>query len=349
MVALLNDNSHLRKNILTGEWVLVSPHRSKRPWLGAVEKGGAHVLCEYDENCYLCPTNTRSSGIKNPDYKSAFAFDNDFSALLQIENESSINENDLLVAKSENGVCKVICFSPHHDLTLSTMEIENIVDVVKLWKQETLELGIRDDITNIQIFENKGAIMGCSNPHPHCQIWATKSLTNEVAKEIESQKSYYESHNNSCLLCDYLQLEIKKDERTVLENEHFVVMIPYWAYWPFELLLLSKRHMASFLDLTIKEERALADILNKISIKYDNLFECSFPYAMGFHQRPFDGLAYDEFHFHAHFYPPLLRSSSVKKFMAGFELLGTLQRDITPEIAAERLKGLDKELWSNCL
>ena len=324
---------------------MVSPHRSKRPWLGAVEKGGAPALCEYDENCYLCPTNARSGGIKNPDYKSAFVFDNDFSALVQTETENSVNEDDLLIAKTENGVCKVICFSPRHDLTLSTMKVENIVDVVKLWKQETLGLSKRDDITNIQIFENKGAIMGCSNPHPHCQIWATKSLTNEAEKEIKSQRSYYESNNNSCLLCDYLRLEVKKDERVVLENEHFVVMVPYWAYWPFELLLLPKRHIASFLDFSEEEERALADILNKISIKYDNLFECSFPYAMGFHQRPFDGLVYDEFHFHAHFYPPLLRSSSVKKFMAGFELLGTLQRDITPESAASRLKELNKELY----
>ena len=344
MSSFLEEKSHLRKNILTDEWVLVSPHRAKRPWLGAEESENKDDKPKYDSSCYLCPGNKRAEGAINPNYSGVYTFENDFPALLSDDIHKEINEDDLLIVKSESGVCRVICFSPRHDLTISMMKMDNILEVVNAWIHETKSLSVQDDITCIQIFENKGEVMGCSNPHPHGQIWATRSLTNEIIKELRAQKRYSEEKKRSCLLCDYLSLEKEKDDRIVAENDNFIVVVPFWACWPFELLLMPKEHLGSFLDFTPELSLDLADIFHQVTVKYDNLFKCNFPYSMGFHQRPFDGENHDEFHLHAHFYPPLLRSSTVKKFMVGFEMLGTPQRDITPENAAERLRDLPTTL-----
>ena len=249
----------------------------------------------------------------------------------------AINENGLIVAEPERGLCKVVCFSPRHDLTLARMSVDEIEPVVKVWTEEYRALGALEAIRWVQIFENRGAMMGASNPHPHCQIWATESLPNEAVKELASQRAYREERGG-CLLCDYLALELDAKARIVCENECFVALTPFWAVWPFETLALPRRHFGAMDEMSGAEARGLADILRRLTIRYDNLFEISFPYSMGFHQSPTDGVAHPEQHFHAHFYPPLLRSASVRKFMVGFEMLGTPQRDITPESAAARLR-----------
>ncbi|HYA81456.1 MAG TPA: galactose-1-phosphate uridylyltransferase, partial [Methylocystis sp.] len=240
---------------------------------------------------------------------------------------------------SESGRCRVICFSPDHDLTLSRMTADEIARVVETWASEYKSLSVLEDISYVQIFENRGEAMGASNPHPHGQIWATQSLPNEIAKETWTQRDYM-ARKGSCLLCDYVALEERSGERVVCANERFVVLVPFWAIWPFETLVLPRRHLASFEDFDAEDSRALADILKRLTRRYDNLFEAPFPYSMGFHQKPTDGGAHEAWHFHAHFYPPLLRSASVRKFMVGFELLGSPQRDLTPEAAAERLRSL---------
>jgi UDPglucose--hexose-1-phosphate uridylyltransferase len=329
--------SHRRFNPLTREWVLVSPHRTQRPWQGQTERAAWPAEHAYDPDCYLCPGNTRANGETNPPYPATLVFTNDFPAL-QIEADASgIDKQGLIVAEPERGLCKVVCFSPRHDLTLARMSVEEIEPVVKVWTDEYRALGALDAISWVQIFENRGAAMGASNPHPHCQIWATESLPNEAVKELASQRAYLAEHGR-CLLCDYLALELEGGERLVCENEHFVALTPFWAVWPFETLVLARRHIGAMDEMRPAEARALADILRQVTIRYDNLFEISFPYSMGFHQSPTDGEAHPEWHFHAHFYPPLLRSASVRKFMVGFELLGSPQRDITPEDAARRLR-----------
>ena len=333
----LNEHPHRRYNPLTDEWVLVSPHRTKRPWVGQVEKSIQDERPEYDPECYLCPGNQRAGGARNPDYSGTFVFENDFAALLPEETSGHQDTRSLLVARSERGLCRVICFSPHHDLTLAEMEQQDVRLVVDTWVEQYRDLGEMPFVQYVQIFENKGAAMGCSNPHPHGQIWASQSLPNEPRKEERAQESYTRSHR-TCLLCDYLTLEENESVRIVCSNAHFVALVPFWAVWPFETMLISKRHTASLEMLNEGERDGLADIIRRLTIRYDNLFETSFPYSMGFHQQPTDGNEHSEWHLHAHFYPPLLRSATVKKFMVGYEMLATPQRDITPEEGADRLR-----------
>lgn len=338
---------HRRRNPLTGQWVQVSPHRTQRPWQGKQEDTAPHSRAPYDPGCYLCPGNERAGGEKkNPEYTSTFVFDNDFSALLPDSDHIEHNEKDLLVAHTERGICRVICFSPRHDLTLPEMSQEDVRKVVDLWTEQYEELGAIPWVNYVQIFENKGAIMGCSNPHPHGQIWAQETIPEEPAKELIQQRKYYESHGRT-LLGDYLELELQKQERVIMENEHFVVVIPYWAFWPYETMVISRRPFARFSDMTEEEKEALADMIRKITIRYDNLFETSFPYSAGFHPAPTDGLAHEEWHFHMHFYPPLLRSATVKKFSVGYEMLANSQRDITAEYATKILKDLSDEHYLN--
>jgi UDPglucose--hexose-1-phosphate uridylyltransferase len=337
--ALLCDTSHRRLNPLTGEWVLVSPHREKRPWLGQTEPPALAPAPQYDADCYLCPGNARADGAQNPDYLGAFAFDNDFPALLPAAPALDLNDAGLIVAQGETGVCRVICYSPRHDLTFARMSVEEIAHVVDMWRDEFRRLAARDDISYVQIFENRGATMGASNPHPHGQIWATRSLPNEISKETQRQADY-SAARRSCLLCDYLALEEAAGERIVFANAHFVALVPFWAVWPFETLVLPRRHIGAIDEFSHEETVGFAEILQRLAIAYDNLFETAFPYSMGFHQRPVDGAPHVEWHFHAHFYPPLLRSAQVRKFMVGFEMLGGPQRDLTAESAAERLRAL---------
>jgi len=331
-----NDHSHRRLNILTGEWVQVSPHRSKRPWQGQVEKLSIDRRPAYDEKCYLCPTNERIGGELNPDYKNVYAFTNDFAAL-QYDIPSGGSEVGLLQSKSERGVCKVLCFSPRHDLTIPEMESDQIKLVVDLWVEQCKEIGDLDFINHIQIFENKGAVMGCSNPHPHGQIWAQESVPVEPAKKQTKQLEYFEKSGNNLLL-DYLFQELNQQERIIFENEHMVVLVPFWAVWPYEAMIVPKRKMARIVEMTKEERFALAEAYRYLTIKYDNLFETSFPYSAGIHQAPYDGQLHEEWQWHMTFYPPLLRSATVKKFMVGYEMLGNPQRDITPEFAADRIK-----------
>jgi UDPglucose--hexose-1-phosphate uridylyltransferase len=330
---------HRRLNPLTREWVLVSPHRTQRPWQGRVEKTASDGQPQYDRTCYLCPGNERARGARNPKYEHTFVFDNDYAALLPDVPEIAADEADLLVGRSERGLCRVVCFSPRHDLTIPRMSIAETERVIQVWTAQFRQLEETGWVRHVEIFENRGALMGASNPHPHCQIWANASLPNIPAKELAAQTEYYEK-KSSCLLCDYLQLELKRRERVVCENEAFVVLVPYWAVWPFEALLLSRRHFAAMDEFSARESQLLAEMLRSITIRYDNLFETSFPYSMGFHQRPTDAQTHPEWHFHAHYLPPLLRSATIQKFMVGYELLGSPQRDITPESAAERLREL---------
>jgi UDPglucose--hexose-1-phosphate uridylyltransferase len=337
----LFESPHRRFNPLTREWVLVSPHRTKRPWRGKIENPPAPVEAAYDPECYLCPRNARAGGVRNPNYSSTFVFDNDFAGLLPDVVLNDITNDGLLVAESERGICRVMCFNERHDLTLAVMTESQISEVVDAWVEQYRELADIPWINHVQIFENRGEIMGASNPHPHCQIWATANLPNQAVKEQLSQFEYLEKHG-SCLLCSYLELELKCRERIVCRNENFAVVVPFWATWPFEVMLLSNRHLGAMEDLTSQEKHSLAEILRRLSIRYDNLFQIPFPYTMGFHQRPTDGRAHREWHFHAHYYPPLLRSATIPKFMVGYEMLGTPQRDLTPEVAAERLRALSE-------
>jgi UDPglucose--hexose-1-phosphate uridylyltransferase len=328
---------HRRLNPLTGEWVLVSPHRTDRPWQGQVERTPEPAQTAYDPLCYLCPGNARAGGARNPAYTSTFVFDNDYAALKPDIAAHERDEGGLLVARSERGICRVVCFLPRHDLTVARMDAPDLVRVVDAWCAQAEELAAVDWIRYVQIFENRGEMMGASNPHPHCQIWATERIPNEIVKEAGSQAAYHGVHG-SCLLCDYLAAEMRAGERVVLSNGEFAAVVPYWAVWPFEILLASRRHFAAMQDLSAAERAALADILKRIATRYDNLFQVSFPYSMGFHPRPDDNEPHPGWHFHAHYYPPLLRSATVRKFMVGFELLAMPQRDITPESAAARLR-----------
>jgi UDPglucose--hexose-1-phosphate uridylyltransferase len=337
---------HRRFNPLTREWVLVSPHRTQRPWLGKVEKLPPQDQPVYDPNCYLCPGNSRAAGCHNPKYKSTFVFDNDFPALLPDTPEESLDESGLMISRAERGICRVVCFSPRHNLTVPRMTPPELRQVVDVWTAQHQSLGEIPWVRHVQIFENHGALMGASNPHPHCQIWANATIPNLPAKEQVSLLEYHES-KKSCLLCDYAQLELKLQERIVCENDAFVALVPYWAVWPFETLLLSQRHLGAMKELSQVERDLLADILRRITIRYDNLFEVSFPYSMGFHESLTDGQTHPEAHFHAHYFPPLLRSATVQKFMVGYEMLGTPQRDITPESAAGRLRDVGEIHYLN--
>lgn len=335
----LSIEPHRRFNPLTREWLLVSPQRTQRPWGGQTEAAGAPVALAYDPRCYLCPGNQRAGGVCNPSYTSTFVFTNDFAALKPDVQPAREDESGrgLLLLESEAGTCKVVCFSPRHDLTLARMTVPEIVSVVNVWAEEHAELGSLPYINYVQIFENRGEIMGCSNPHPHGQIWANQTIPNEPSKEQESQLAYTEKYG-ACLLCDYLQLETKAATRMVVENTHFAALVPFWAVWPFEVLLVSKWHTGDVGSLNSLMREGLADIFKQLTTRYDNLFEVSFPYSMGFHQAPTDGEAHPEWHLHAHFYPPLLRSATIRKFMVGYEMLASPQRDIAPEAAATALR-----------
>ncbi len=333
----LSEHPHRRYNPLTGEWVLVSPHRTRRPWQGQVEKAAPEHTPAYDPKCYLCPGNERAGGLRNPQYDATFVFDNDFAALLPETPRECMSDRDLLVARGEPGICRVLCFSPRHDLTLANMRRDEIRKIVDAWAEQCDDLGARPFINYVQVFENRGAMMGASNPHPHGQIWATAALPDEPDKEQFHMRAYREAHS-TCLLCDYADLEGRRGERVVLENDMFTALVPFWAVWPFEMLVISRRHVGGLPSLGGGERDGLADILQSLTAAYDRLFNAPFPYTMGFHQTPTDGYEHPEWHFHAHFYPPLLRSATVRKFMVGFEMLGTPQRDITPEAAAERLR-----------
>jgi UDPglucose--hexose-1-phosphate uridylyltransferase len=335
----LKEHSHTRKNILTGDWILVSPHRMKRPWQGKVEELPNDDRPSYEPTCNLCPGNKRSDETINPAYENPYVFTNDFSALLMDAAQGEVNINDLLVAKSEAGICRVICFSPNHSLTLPIMSELDIIKVVDLWQKEFADLSSNTSIKYIQIFENKGEMMGCSNPHPHGQIWASSSIPLELAKETNEQKKYYEKHKTS-LLSNYLKLELELQERIIIENEHFVALVPFWAVWPFETIIISKRLINNIVQFTEEEKKHFALILKDLTTKYDNLFNISFPYSAGMHQAPVNDGPHEEWHWHMHFYPPLLRNATVKKFMVGYEMLANPQRDITPEAAANMLKNL---------
>lgn len=336
---------HRRYNPLTREWILVSPHRMERPWLGAVERVPEATRPPYDPDCYLCPNNVRASGERNPAYETTFVFDNDFAALLpraEGVGAAAKRQRALLISHPERGICRVVCFSPRHDLSLAELEPAQIRRVVDTWVQQYYELGNLPFINYVQIFENKGEMMGASNPHPHGQIWANESLPTEVNKEHSAQNDHLLG-TEECLLCSYLAMERAEEVRIVLENDYFVVLVPFWALWPFETLLLSRRHIPSLVHLHQAERNALADILKRLTTRYDNLFQVSFPYSMGFHQQPTDGLEHPAWHLHAHFYPPLLRSATVRKFMVGYEMLAQPQRDLTAEAAAARLRELPDE------
>ncbi|MEZ4699182.1 MAG: UDP-glucose--hexose-1-phosphate uridylyltransferase [Rhodothermales bacterium] len=336
----LFDGVHRRRNALTGEWVLVSPHRGKRPWQGQVEEVPADERPTYDPGCYLCPGNTRAGGETNPRYGDTFVFENDFAAL-QPGTPAWASDDPLLRAESESGRCRVICFSPRHDLTLPELDVADIRRVVEVWVDEYTRLGADPDIGYVQIFENKGAMMGCSNPHPHGQIWAERRVPVEPAKESVQQLQHFSAHG-STLLGDYLATERRLGDRLVCENEHFTVLVPYWAFWPFETLVVARRPVPDLARLTADERAALADILKRLTTRYDNLFRVSFPYSAGIHQAPTDGRPHPEWHLHLHFYPPLLRSATVKKFMVGYEMLGNPQRDILPEASAEHLRAMSE-------
>ena len=333
----LGKTAHRRWNPLLREWVLVSPQRNQRPWQGQLEKTRTTQRPQYDPQCYLCPGNARAGGHRNPQYTSTFVFENDYAALRPEGLPLHCNEANLIVADSERGICRVLCFSPRHDLTISNMELADLFKAVEVWCEQYRELGSLDWVNHVQIFENRGEMMGASNPHPHCQIWANETVPDQPLREQKSQTEY-RSSSGKCLLCDYLKLEGEKNDRVVCSNDFFTVLVPFWAVWPFEVLVLANHHCAAMDELEGAGQLGLADILKRTAARYDNLFATTFPYSMGFHQRPTDGEEHPEWHLHAHFYPPLLRSATVRKFMVGYEMLAGPQRDITAETAAERLR-----------
>ena len=342
---VLTDHPHRRYNPLLDEWILVSPQRAKRPWQGQNEVISDEKKPEYDETCYLCPGNERINGGTNPKYESCYVFDNDFPALLKNEVSFDLQQEDLFKINPERGINRVICFSPKHNVTLAEMQIPEIENVIKVWKEQYLELGAIDYINHVQIFENKGSVMGCSNPHPHGQIWAQSSLPTQVKKTQDNLLKYYQKTGKS-LLKDYVDNELQKKERIIAENEHFVLLVPFWATWPYETMIISKRHFSNIAEITEEEIKSYAEMIHIITVKYDNLFKTSFPYSAGIHQAPTDGLSHGEWHFHMHFYPPLLRSATVKKFMVGYELLAEAQRDLTAEQSAEILRNLSTEHYN---
>ncbi|MCH3916041.1 MAG: UDP-glucose--hexose-1-phosphate uridylyltransferase [Spirochaetia bacterium] len=338
----LQDTTHNRYNPLTGEWVKISPHRAKRPWQGQVEAPQVDQRPQYDPHCYLCPGNTRSSGNINPNYTGTYVFTNDFSALLSegSSEEETKGPNGLLKARGERGICKVICFSPRHDLTLARMPEQAISQVIDVWKAQYLELGTKDFINHVQIFENRGPIMGCSNPHPHGQIWAEEIIPDIPRRELEMQEAYAKVHE-SVMLLDYALYEAECKERIIVQGKHFLAVVPFWATWPYEAMVLPyKRAISSIDQISEEEEKDLAHIIKRLGIRFDNLFKTSFPYSMGIHQMPTDGKSREGILMHFHYLPPLLRSATVKKFMVGYEMLAMPQRDITPEQAARTLRSL---------
>lgn len=331
---------HRRFNLLTGEWVLVSPQRSERPWDGQTEPTEPEHSTSYDPDCYLCPGNSRSGGAKNPDYTQTFVFDNDFSALLNGPTvKPKSKQGRILRAEPEQGICRVICYSPRHDLTVSRMDAGAVTAIVDTWVEEYRQLGENPRVSHVQIFENRGRVMGCSNNHPHGQIWANQTIPAIPQNETDQQKLFSTEHG-SCLLCSYLETELSEQQRLLFINDSYAVIVPFWATWPFETIIIPRMHATAITALTVKQKRDLAKIMIRLSICYDNLFTTPFPYSMGIHQQPTDDRDYHEWHWHIHYYPPLLRSRSVKKHMVGYEMLAMPQRDITPEKAAQLLRSL---------
>lgn len=340
---------HRRWNPLLEEWLLVSPHRTKRPWQGKQEAQNTNEIPQYDPKCYLCPSNTRANGETNPPYKSVYAFKNDFSALIGIDGkifnsaqrESTKDKTPAGIVREEveSGECRVVCFSPRHDLTLPGMSVIEVVKIVDMWLEQFLELGAKKEISHIQIFENKGEIMGCSNPHPHCQIWAQKTIPTMPAREIASQKKYFSRHRRP-MLSDYVKWELEEKERLVAENANWAAVVPHWAVWPYETLIIPKKPAADITELDAIQKRDWAKMMLAVTKKYDKLFRTSFPYSMGIHQKPTDGKKYEGVILHQHFFPPLLRSATVKKFMVGYEMTAEPQRDILPETAAATLRAI---------
>jgi len=334
------EHPHKRWNPLLEEWLLVSPHRTKRPWSGKIEEVSEEQKPEYAPDCYLCPGNKRAGGATNPDFENTFVFANDFSAMhTDVPPSEAIDTGNkgLLVGKPERGICRVIVFSPRHDLTIPEMDLKTVRGIVDLWTGQYRDMGSIDYINHVMIFENKGEIMGCSNPHPHGQIWANETIPTIPAKKLASQKRYFEK-NGSCLLCDYIKIEKEQKERILFENDSFIALVPYWAVWPFEAMLLPKEHIPSLLDINEAISDDLASSLVKLTTKFDNIFKTSFPYSMGIHQSPTDDKNHPECHLHLSFFPPLLRSATIKKFLVGFELNAEPQRDISPEVAAEIIR-----------
>ncbi|MCH7822131.1 MAG: UDP-glucose--hexose-1-phosphate uridylyltransferase [Proteobacteria bacterium] len=330
------DQSHARRNLLTGEWVLVSPQRLLRPWQGQVDDVETKKLPAYDAGCYLCPGNERANGNRNPEYQGAFAFDNDYAAVTDVSDIDPQN-HPLFEARPETGCCRVLCYTERHDLRLATMDNDQVCMALSAMIAEFSELDSRDDIAYVQVFENRGSMMGCSNPHPHAQIWATSNLPNEPNKEHQAQLAYWQKNGN-VLLDDYLQAELKDGSRVVVAGGHFVAVVPYWAVWPFETLIVPRRVVAGPDELGAEEVASLAEVLRQVLAGYETLFDAAVPYSLGLHPRPSDGQAHPEWQFHIHVYPPLLRSATIRKYLVGFEMFGMPQRDLTPEVAAEKLR-----------
>jgi UDPglucose--hexose-1-phosphate uridylyltransferase len=330
---------HRRYNPLSGEWVLISAQRTQRPWRGGVESSAPRVFrgIEHDPDCFLCPRNRRAGGELNPDYPGTFTFANDYPALIPMESPLAESTSPLFTAQETSGICRVMCFSPNHSLSLGQLDTRAVRSVVDMWAQQTKDLG--DDYQSVQVFENRGEAMGASSSHPHGQVWASSSLPTHVAKESLQQKTYSEAEGSN-LLVDYAASESLESSRLILENDHWLACVPYWATWPFETIILPKRHILRLPELTAEERNALAELLKRLLTRYDNLFDTPFPYSMGWHGAPFDDRPNDHWQLHAHLYPPLLRSASVRKFMVGYELLAESQRDLTPEHAARQLREL---------
>ncbi|MFQ6371794.1 UDP-glucose--hexose-1-phosphate uridylyltransferase [Shewanella sp. YIC-542] len=336
----VKEHPHRRYNPLTGDWVLVSPHRAARPWLGQRETPALAQVPTYDANCFLCPGNQRVNGDSNPRYQAPYVFTNDFAALQPDSPADSKNDDGLFVAASVQGTSRVLCYSPDHSLTMPELSVEQIQQVIGEWINQYRELS--QHYQWVQIFENKGVINGCSNPHPHGQIWASSAIPTLPARTDAALRQYLAQHGRN-LLVHYAQRELDDGARTVLENEHWLVVVPYWACWPFETLVLPKAHVTRMEALSPQQQLALADILKQLTIRYDNLFQCAFPYSMGWYGAPYtadyaDASARCHWQLHGHFYPPLLRSATIKKFMVGYEMMAEAQRDMTPEQAAERLR-----------
>ncbi|MBN1563785.1 MAG: UDP-glucose--hexose-1-phosphate uridylyltransferase [Anaerolineae bacterium] len=334
-----NEHPHRRYNPLVNEWMLVSPHRAKRPWQGEVAPPPREDIPVHDPNCFLCPGNTRKTGETNPQYDSTYVFDNDFPALLTDTPITSGDAGDhpLFRVESDRGICRVMCYNPRHNLTMAQMDAAAIRPIVDMWAEQTLDVGSHDFINYVQLFENRGAMMGHSSPHPHGQLWSNMRLPREITKELAAQRDYFNAHGVT-LLTDYLAEEQRRDERIVYANEYFCVVVPFWAVWPFETMVICNQAVPSLSALDDAQRDGLADALRNLTVRYDNIFKTSFPYSMGWHQQPTDGALHPYWHLHAHFYPPLLRSATIKKHMVGYEMLAGPQRDITAEQAAARIR-----------